>query len=207
VAELRPAARALHCGTPDLITGLLAEALHRLLAAEGGNLDTLRVMMPRSTRTTATFRHAGNRTGAASVDLPVGPMALADRVAATRTATSRQVASSAPHAAHAVVRVLGLLPPWLHAVAARFVYRSTWFNAIASVLPGARSPVFLHGARIATVFPVLSLAPGVRLSVGVMTWSDKLTVCLSGDADHGSTVDCLAEALRAAVKEIRNLAA
>src|SRR5205823_4436312 len=125
-----------------------------------------------------------------------------DRVTAAKTATSRQVASSAPHAAHAVVRLLGLLPPWLHAVAARLVYRSTWFNAIASVLPGARSPVVLHGSTVAIVYPVLSLAPGVRLSIGVMTWADLLTVCIAGDAGRASLVDDLAEALRAAVRDV-----
>ena len=202
VSELRPAARALRCGTTDLATGLLAEALHRVLHVDGSGPDTLRVMMPRSTRTTTTYRRAGNRTGAASVDLPVGPMSLGDRVTAAKTATSRQVASSAPHAAHAVVRLLGVLPPWLHAIAARLVYRSTWFNAIASVLPGARSPVVLHGSTVAVVYPVLSLAPGVRLSVGVMIWADLLTVCIAGDAEHAALVDDLAEALRAAVRDV-----
>lgn len=204
IAELRAASREMRCGTTDLAVGLLAEALHQVLHVDGCGPDTLRVMMPKSTRTTTTYRHAGNRTGAASVDLPVGPMPLRDRIAAARTATGRQVAASAPHAAHAVVRVLGLLPPWLHAVAARLVYRSTWFNIIASVLPGARSPVILHGSCVSTVFPVLSLAPGVRLSVGLMIWADQLTVCVAGDAELGGTVDALGEAFRAAVKEIRS---
>jgi hypothetical protein len=99
--------------------------------------------------------------------------------------------------------VLGLLPPWLHAIAARLVYRSTWFNAIASVLPGARSPVLLNGARLSAVYPVLSLAPGVKLSIGVMTWSDLVTVCFSGDQDIAGTVDGLADAMYSAFKEVR----
>ena len=154
VAEVRRLARAMGATTTDLATALLAEALHRVLHAEGSRHGpaTLRVMMPRSTRTTRTFRTAGNHTGAASVELPIGTMSLAERVAATKAATDSQVTSSAPHAAHAVVWALGLLPPWLHAIAARLVYRSTWFNMIASVLPGARSPVVLNGAPAAAPF-------------------------------------------------------
>jgi WS/DGAT/MGAT family acyltransferase len=203
LSEVRQVARALHIRTTDLATALLGEALHRVLHADVSRRgpDRLRVMMPRSTRTTATFRTSGNHTGAASVDLPVGPMPLAERAARTRAATEAQVVSSAPHAAHAVVRVLGVLPPALHRIAARGVYRSTWFNAIASVLPGARSTVTLHGARMSAVYPVLSLAPGVKLSVGIMTWADLLTVCFAGDREIAHTVDQLADAVRAAFKE------
>jgi UDP-N-acetylglucosamine:LPS N-acetylglucosamine transferase len=203
VAEVRQVARALGARTTDVATALLGEALYRVLHADGARPgpDHLRVMMPRSTRTTRTFRTAGNRTGAAAIDLPTGPMSLAERVARTKEATDRQVGSSAPHAAHTVVWLLGQLPPWLHAAAARLVYRSTWFNAIASVLPGARSPVFLNGSRISVVYPVLALAPGVKLSIGVMTWADLLTICFAGDADISRTVDALAEAVQAAFKE------
>jgi hypothetical protein len=203
VAEVRRLARTMGATTTDLATALVAEALHRVLYAEGSRRGpkTLRVMMPRSTRTTRTFRTAGNHTGAASVELPTGTMSLAERVARTKTATDSQVTNSAPHAAHAVVWALGLLPPWLHAIAARLVYRSTWFNMIASVLPGARSPVVLNGAVLPAVYPVLSLAPGVKLSVGVMTWADLVTVCFSGDTELAGTVDGLAEAVYAAFKE------
>jgi UDP-N-acetylglucosamine:LPS N-acetylglucosamine transferase len=203
VAEVRQVARVLGARTTDVATALLGEALYRVLHADDARPgpEHLRVMMPRSTRTTRTFRTAGNRTGAAAIDLPTGPMSLAERVARTKTATDRQVGSSAPHAAHAVVWLLGQLPPWLHAVAARLVYRSTWFNAIASVLPGARSPVFLNGSRVSVVYPVLALAPGVKLSIGVMTWADLLTICFAGDADISRTVDALAEAVQAAFKE------
>jgi len=202
IDEVRAAARELHVRTTDLATALLVEALHQVLP-ESGEQDTVRVMMPRSTRSTSTYRSAGNHTGAASVDLPIGPMPIEQRVELTRAATHEQVGSSAPHAAHAVVWLLGQLPPWLHARLARLVYRSTWFNLIASVLPGARSPVFLHGSRVAVVYPVLALAPGVRLSVGVMTWAEHLTYCFTGDSATASTVDALAEATYAAFKQLR----
>ncbi|HEY2696822.1 MAG TPA: WS/DGAT domain-containing protein [Pseudonocardiaceae bacterium] len=201
LTEVRAAAKTLTVRATDLATALLVEALHEVLP-DANTHQTIRVMMPRSTRSTATYRSAGNHTGAASVDLPLGPMSLEQRVQLTKQATQEQVNSSAPHAAHAVVRILGSLPPFLHRRLARLVYRSTWFNLIASVLPGARSPVFLHGSRVAVVYPVLALAPGVRLSAGVMTWADHLTYCFTGDAATASTVDALAEATYAAFKQL-----
>ena len=201
LGEVRVAARGLKVRTTDLATALLVEALHQVLP-DAHTHDTVRVMMPRSTRSTATYRSAGNHTGAASVDLPLGTMSLEERVELTKKVTQEQVDSSAPHAAHAVVWILGQLPPFLHKRLAKLVYKSTWFNLIASVLPGARSPVFLHGSRVAVVYPVLALAPGVRLSVGVMTWADHLTYCFTGDAATASTVDALAEATYAAFKQL-----
>jgi hypothetical protein len=203
--EVRLLARTLGARTNDVAIALIGEALHRVLHAEGTSRGpaTIRMMMPRSTRTTKTYRTAGNHTGAASVDLPIGRMSLAERVARTKAATDSQVSASAPHAAHAVVWALGLLPPWLHAILARVVYRSTWFNAIASVLPGARSPVILNNAVLAEVYPVLSLAPGVKLSIGVMTWADLYTICYAGDQDIARTVDGLAEAVYSVFKEAR----
>ena len=41
----------------------------------------------------------------------------------------------------------------------------------------------------------------MKLSVGVMTWADLVTVCFSGDQDIARTVDGLAEAVYAAFKE------
>jgi WS/DGAT/MGAT family acyltransferase len=204
-AELRQLAKTMGARSTDLVMAMVGEALYRVLHAEGSRPgpDHLRVMMPRSTRNTRTFRTAGNHTGAASVDLPIGRMSLVERVARTKAATDSQVSANAPHAAHAVVAVLGLLPPWLHTVAARLVYRSTWFNAIASVLPGARSPVALNGAPLTAVYPVLSLAPGVKLSVGIMVWGSLHTVCFAGDADIARTVDHLADAVSTALKEAR----
>jgi UDP-N-acetylglucosamine:LPS N-acetylglucosamine transferase len=203
--EVRQVARALGTRTNDLAMALVGEALHRVMHAEGSRPgpDTLRVLMPRSTRTTRTFRTAGNHTGAASVDLPIGALPFAERVTRTQVATDSQVAASAPHAAHAVVWALGLLPPWLHSITAKLAYRSTWFNAIASVLPGARSPVALNGAALPAVYPVLSLAPGVKLSVGVMTWGELVTICFSGDQDITGTVDGLREAVYTAFKEVK----
>ncbi|MBB4684211.1 MGDG synthase family glycosyltransferase [Amycolatopsis jiangsuensis] len=188
--DVRAAARRIGVPTTDFVLALVAEALHRELGADAP--DRMRVLIPMSIRDTGTFRQLGNHTGAASVDLPTGRMPLPDRVRRTRELLAAQVGRGAPRAGNAVVRVLGILPPWLHHRLARLVYRGTWFSVIASVLPGARSPVLLDGARVRTVYPVLSLAPGVPVAVGVMTWADRFTVCVTVPAGQAARGDRLA---------------
>ncbi|MGW7533608.1 MGDG synthase family glycosyltransferase [Amycolatopsis sp. NPDC054798] len=191
--EVRKAARRTGVPTTNLVLALVAEALHRELGVNAP--DRLRVLIPMSVRDTGTFRQLGNHTGAASVDLPTGAMSLSERVRATDRMLSDQVGHGAPRAGNAVVRVLGVLPPALHRRAAKLVYRGTWFSAIASVLPGARSPVVLNGALVRTVYPVLSLAPGVPVAVGIMTWADRFTVCVTVPAGQEDRGDRLAAAV------------
>ncbi len=191
--EVRKAARRAGVPTTNLVLALVAEALHRELG--GTAPERLRVLIPMSVRDTGTFRQLGNHTGAASVDLPTGAMSLSERVRATDRMLSDQVGHGAPRAGNAVVRVLGILPPALHRRAAKLVYRGTWFSVIASVLPGARSPVVLNGALVRTVYPVLSLAPGVPVAVGIMTWADRFTVCITVPAGQEARGDRLAAAV------------
>ncbi|WP_051166323.1 MGDG synthase family glycosyltransferase [Amycolatopsis orientalis] len=191
--EVRKAARRAGVPTTNLVLALVAEALHRELG--GTAPERLRVLIPMSVRDTGTFRQLGNHTGAASVDLPTGAMSLSERVRATDRMLSEQVGRGAPRAGNAVVRVLGILPPALHRRAAKLVYRGTWFSVIASVLPGARSPVVLNGALVRTVYPVLSLAPGVPVAVGIMTWADRFTVCITVPAGQDERGDRLAAAV------------
>ncbi|WP_328612010.1 WS/DGAT domain-containing protein [Amycolatopsis sp. NBC_00345] len=199
--EVRAAARRLGAPATDLVLALLAEALHRELGAAAP--ERVRVLIPMSIRDTGTFRQLGNHTGAASVDLPTAPMPPARRVAMTHESLRDQVGRGAPRAGNAVVRVLGVLPPWLHHHLARLVYRGTWFSVIASVLPGARSPVTLNGSLMRTVYPVLSLAPGAPVAVGVMTWADRFTVCVTVPAAHAARGDRLAAGITAAFADLQ----
>jgi UDP-N-acetylglucosamine:LPS N-acetylglucosamine transferase len=200
-ADVRAVARRLGAPTTDVVLAVVAEALHRGFGASAP--DRLRVMIPMSTRGTHTFRQLGNHTGAASVDLPTGPMSPRSRVTATHESLRDQVAAGAPRAGHAVIRAIGVLPTWLHRRLARLVYRGTWFSVIASVLPGARSPVRVNDALVRTVYPVLSLAPGVPVAVGVMTWADRFTVCVTSTVGGGERGDHLAAAVTAAFADLK----
>jgi UDP-N-acetylglucosamine:LPS N-acetylglucosamine transferase len=204
-ADVRAVARALGSPTMDVVLAVVAEALHRMFGPDAP--DRLRVMIPISTRGTSTFRQPGNHTGAVSVDLPTGPMSPRARVVATHESLRDQVAAGAPRAGHAVIRVIGVLPAWLHRRLARLVYRGTWFSAIASILPGARSPVRVNDALIRTVYPVLALAPGVPVAVGVLAWADRFSVCVTSTAGGGERGDRLASAVTTAFADLQAAAA
>ena len=197
-ARISTAAKSFGVSKTDFLLTLLAEAVHR--TTDQG--DRIRAIVTRSTRNKQTFRMAGNHTGAASVDLPTAAMPLAERARRSRTALRSQVNSGAAETAALVLRLIGVAPPWLHAWLVRRIYNSTWFNMITSMLPGESAPLALHGAELSVVYPVLALAPGVGISVGLMSWRDDITISISVTPDLAATADDLIAAIHATLDEV-----
>jgi hypothetical protein len=177
--EVRAAARRHGVGTTVLVLATVAGALHRML----DDIPVVRAMVPLTTRTGAFVgsRADGNRTAAVSLDLPTGPMSLAERASRIDAALTAAVASGQPEGGAAVLTLLGLLPGPVQAVLARLVYGRRFFHALASVMPGARRPVHVNGHAITQVHPVLPLADGVGVAVGALHWGPSTSVGVTID--------------------------
>jgi len=182
-ARVRSAARAQGVGTTVLVLAVVADALGELLERHGAPTEHLRAMVPMTTRTSADVASdaPGNRTAAVSVALPLGPMSGAERVARVARAVARGTASGEPEGAAAVLGLLGLLPGRVQAVIVRRIYGRRFFHVLASVMPGVRRPTRIAGCLVREVHPVLPLADGVGLAVGVMHWGRATTVGITAD--------------------------
>ena len=190
-------ARRLGAGSADLLLALIAEALGGLMAGRGepGAGRTVRAMVPCTLR--AGHRGAppgqtaadaggngvlpGNRTAGVLLDLPIGPMSLAERVAVVQEVRRARLRRGDADAAGFVLRVMNLLPPPLQRAIARTSFTSRRFNLIVSVFPGIRRTRHVLGAEVTAVFPVLALADGVGLALGAMTWGSSLSIGLIAD--------------------------
>ncbi|MEU3269826.1 WS/DGAT domain-containing protein [Saccharomonospora sp. NPDC006951] len=189
--RVRAKARALEVSVAELLTAVFAESLHEVFGFPGHT--RFRLMVPWSLRGTGSLRTAGNHTGAVSMDLPTGPMELAERAARVAATMRGRIEAGVPEAAHGVVRLLGALPPPLRPMAARGVYRGTWFNAIGTVMPGPRRKVTWHGAVLTEAYPVLAVAPGTGLAWGAMTWGEGITLCFTGPPALGPVIERIAK--------------
>lgn len=204
--EVAVTARSLQVGIADLLLALITEALSRLLRARGEETAgrTVRVAVPRSrvARAARSRRPPANRSAALALDLPIGPLALAERLTTVRGQLDTHQRRGEPEAAALVLRTLNWLPPPLQRRAAAQLYRHRWFNLLVSVFPGQRRGHRLLGARVAEVYPVLALADGVGLAIGAMTWDTSLSIGILADAglvpDAGRLAAELAGAFRRA---------
>ncbi|MFD0489174.1 wax ester/triacylglycerol synthase domain-containing protein [Saccharopolyspora spinosporotrichia] len=163
-ADVRARARAHGTSTTAVLLAVVAEALHHLLDDRTGTTPgrRFRIMVPRTARLRdgVGVDEPGNHTRTLVIDLPIGPMHPAQRVTEVAERMARAEEGEQPAAAGAVLAALGLLPAPVHRWAVRHVYHRRFFGAVISVLPGRRRPVRIGGARLTTVFPVLSLAEG-----------------------------------------------
>ncbi|MER7112940.1 wax ester/triacylglycerol synthase domain-containing protein [Saccharomonospora azurea] len=196
--DVRSAARAAGVSAAEYVLTLFAQAWHDVGAARG---DRFRLMVPWSVRGTDSLRLAGNHTGAASVDLPVGRLGLTHRAERVATALRSRTETGVPEAGSLVVQALGALPVPLHRALARRMYRRDWFNAVGTVMPGPRREVRWHDAVMSQAYPVLPLAPGTGLAWGALTWGPWITVCMTVRADFAPLADALAHRMSTLVAD------
>lgn len=169
-SEVRRVATALDAYPHELMIGLAAEALCALLSGPGLLRPgaPLRAMVPVAIRPPRLDRVFGNWTGSLAIDLPMEPMPPTARVAAVRDELRRRAERGEPQAAAAVMWLAGRLPDPVHRLFARTVYGRHFFNTIVSYMPAARGPRWLAGAPVRSTTPVLPLAEGVPLTVGII---------------------------------------
>ncbi|MEV5830401.1 phosphatase PAP2 family protein [Spirillospora sp. NPDC052242] len=215
--RVRAAARAAGVRVTDLLLALVGEVVAGVLAGRGEAADgrapraaappTLRAAVPVTLRAPAPPGRGrtavpGNLTAALRLDVPVDRRPFRDRLAAVHRSAERRRASGRAVASTAVLRLLGALPPPLHARAARAVYRARFFGAIVSNMPGPDVPMSLAGVPLGDVHPILPLADGVPLAVGALGWNGALHVAVTADPRLLPEADGFADALARAFEEL-----
>jgi hypothetical protein len=188
LGRVRAVARAAGVRITDVLLALVGEVVADVLAARGEPADgrplraavpmTLRAPEPPGLGRTAV---PGNLTAALRLDVPVGPMPVLDRVAAVHAAAEPRRRSGRTAASTAAMRLMGALPPPLHARAARGTYRAGFFGGIVSNMPGPPLPMSLAGAPLGDVHPILPLADGVPFAVGALSWNGSLHVSVTAE--------------------------
>jgi hypothetical protein len=123
----------------------------------------------------------GNLTAAVFVDLPLGPLPEAERLAEVAR-RARRLASDRALGSRFVQRAAGeLLPPPVHAWFARTVYGPRFLSAVVGNVPGPPTRPLLAGAPLERACPLLPLAPGTPLAVGALSVGRVLHVGIATD--------------------------
>ncbi|MEH1166921.1 wax ester/triacylglycerol synthase domain-containing protein [Micromonospora sp. CPCC 205539] len=199
-AEVLRAARACGAHTSELMVALTAGALERVHPAPAP--PRLRAMFAVSTSPRRRAATHGNWTGAVSLDLPLARVATRDRVTAVRESLRAALASGEAEAAGLVMRAMGVLPAPLHSAAARRVYTSRHLNVIVSYMPAPFRTHRLAGASVRTATPVVALADGVPVGVGVLRCGPTFEIGVLLDESLADRGTAFVAALRANLAEL-----
>jgi diacylglycerol O-acyltransferase len=199
--------RKAHGGTVnDVVLATVAGALRAWLLTRAepvGPSTTVRAMVPVSVRAEGTAA-MGNRVSSYFVDLPVGEGSAAVRLSQVSYAMRAHKDSGQSVGAEALVQLSGFAPPTIHALGARAASSITrrMFNLVVTNVPGPQFPLYAAGARMLQMYPVVPLAKGQAVSVGLTSYDGGVYYGLNADRDAMPDVDVLAACLEDSLAEL-----
>jgi WS/DGAT/MGAT family acyltransferase len=200
--------RKSHGGTVnDVVLATVAGALRTWLLTRGESVvpaTTIRAMVPVSVRADADKGELGNRVSSWFVDLPVGEPNPVVRLAQVSFAMRGHRDSGEAVGADALVSLSGFAPPTIHALGARVASSFTrrLFNLVVTNVPGPQFPLYAAGATMLEMYPVVPLAKGQAVSVGLTSYNGGVYYGLNADRDAMPDVDVLAQCLEESLAEL-----
>ena len=176
----------------DVVLAVVSGGLRAVLLRRGEPVEgvELVVSVPAALRSAEQAAALGNDAGALLIPLPVGepdPATCLRRIAA-----ASRVAKAAQRPAY-VQALMG----WLAAtgLAVPFARRQHLVNTFVTNVPGPTRPLYVLGAQVLEVLPVLSLAGNVTLMVAALSYCGRLSIALNADPHAWPDIDVLAAAM------------
>ncbi len=204
--------RKQHGGTVnDVVLATVAGAVRQWLLTRGAPVrpsTVVRAMVPVSVRGGGHADDGGGAVGhrirAYLVDLPVGESNPTVRLAQVSYAMAAHQEAGQAVGADVLVRLSGVAPSTLHSLGARAA--SGWsrrlFNTIVTNVPGPQFPLYAGGARLVEMFPVVPLARGQAVSVGLTSYNGGVYYGLNADRDAMGDVGVLAGLIEESLAEL-----
>jgi len=206
--------RAAHgCTVNDVVLSVVAGALREWLLSRGEPVtpsSTVRAMVPLSVRGEADVPSSagggalGKRVASFLVDLPVGEASPVVRLHHVTHAMREHTATHPSVGAGTLVRIGGFAPPTLHALGARAAsgMSKRIFNLMVTNVPGPQFPLYVAGARMLEMFPVVPLAKGQALAIGLTSYDGGVYYGFNADRDAMPDVDVLAGGIDESLDEL-----
>ena len=189
----------------DVLLGIVTGALREWLLSRGEPVvgsTSVRALVPVSMQ--ADEAVAGNRVTSLLVDLPVGESNPRVRVARLSYAMRGIAEHGQSVGADSLIALTGFAPPTLHALGARAArgLSRRLFNLVITNVPGPQLPLYAAGSRMLEVFPVVPLARGQGLSIGMTSYNGHVYFGLNAERDSVGDVDVLADLIEQEVAEL-----
>jgi WS/DGAT/MGAT family acyltransferase len=192
----------------DVVLCCVAGAVGRFLTRRGERLAGVefRAMVPMSVRRPEQRGVQGNRVVSLVAPLPIAQTDSVARLARVRETTQRLKASRQAWGVELFEEIADRVHPNLFvAVTKRTVRRA--YNLVVTNVPGPQSPVWLYGARMHEIYPLVPLWVDQALGIALFSYDGKLCWGLNADwdalpdlHDFAGLLDEEFEALRKAAK-------
>jgi hypothetical protein len=162
----------------------------------------MKVMVPVNLRTAEQATDLGNQISFVFIDLPIELGDPLERLSAINGSSRQFKSSGRPAGGKALLDALDLMPGPVRDRAARLAASPRMYNLTISNVPGPRVPVYLLGAKLDEAVPVIPLAEGHALAIGIFTYCDQVTFGGYADPEALPEIGHLPRALRDSLSEL-----
>jgi WS/DGAT/MGAT family acyltransferase len=183
----------------DVVLASVAGGLRQLLASRGEDIRGLvqRAMVTISRHEEQPGHERGNKPGWMMVPLPLGepdPVRRLELVAAETAARKHQ---ARPEAGSGIFRFAAGQRAWY-----RHFPRQRSVNLVVTNVAGPPVPLYLAGAQLRELFPVMPVMGNLTLVVAVLSYAGQLNLTATADRDACPEVEVFTEGVRSALDNL-----
>ena len=191
----------------DVVLATVSGALRGWLHQRGEPVPptaSLRAMVPVNVGAEQRADPPGKNVSAYVVELPIGEPDPLRRLGEVCDRLQRHNNAGPSGPTDALITLASLVPPPLHTRGARLVGELSrrLFNVVVSNVPGPQLPLYVAGARMLTLHPVVPLAPGQAVSIGLISYDGGVFYGLNADRDSMPDLDRLAALIEESLQEL-----
>jgi WS/DGAT/MGAT family acyltransferase len=217
-------ARAIrgNCGgtVNDVVLTALGGGVRRYLEHHGYKVGkkNLRVMVPVSVRQESERGTLGNKVSLLPVDVQMGQKDPVKRLEAVTERTNilkkikladllsilTQTMQGAPAPVQALMGAMAVSPASQSVLNAAM--QTPGMHMVCTNVPGPQIPLYARGCRIDAHYPLLPVAPGMGLNMGVFSYNRKLHFGYIADTNAAPDVEFFAQCVDEAFAELREAA-
>jgi WS/DGAT/MGAT family acyltransferase len=183
----------------DVVLAAVAGGLRQLLAGRGEEVRelVLRAMVPISLHHEQPGQARGNQPGWMMVPLPLGepdPVRRLELIAAETAVRSHQ---ARPEAGSGIFRFVAAQRAWY-----RHFPQQRSVNLVVTNVPGPPVPLYLAGARLQELFPMVPVMGNLTLVVAVLSYAGQLNLTAVADPDGCPDLEVFAQGVRSALEDL-----
>ncbi|MGE5225469.1 MAG: wax ester/triacylglycerol synthase family O-acyltransferase [Planctomycetaceae bacterium] len=194
LAAVKEVAHAHDAKVNDVVLDLWLGGMRTLLASRGERLPAeLVASIPVSLRAGDGPRTVDNQSGFMATALPAREPDPVRRLALVADRTRRIKAGQDPEAIAAFLAAVAATP-----IGRAYTRRQRTSNTIVTNVPGPPAPVYLLGARIEQIWPIIGLVGNIGLICCAFSYTGRLSLVVTADATTFPDLDVLIDGIDAA---------
>jgi len=205
LSELKEIRRRLDGSLNDVVLTLVTRAMRAFLERRRVRLNDLdfRTMVPVSVRSRDERGVLGNRVSAWIVRLPLHESNVRDQFRAIHTRTHEMKVSKGALGAQVLTDAAEWGSTTLLSLGARQASRVLPFNMVVTNVPGPQLPLYMLGAEMEGVFPMVPLTDNLGLGIALMSYNGMLYWGINADYDLVPDIDLFVNDIQDAFEALK----